>query len=198
MFADVAGGEDFGTRRSHLVVDGDAGIDFDADHAREITVGSHACADRHRVGVEGATVFEHNAPRPFITNDFFGPRFRSDLDPDCFDAFLEQSGRASVELSRHQVAVAFEHGDRRATSRQRACRFEPKHAATHDNNLRAGAGNSKQLVGVVFRAHGDDTLAIRTHHGRNEGVGADGQNQSVVGLVCAVRECDVVFVHIDA
>ena len=158
---------------------GEAGLGADAD-GHDDDVGA----------VDGAVLEQHGLDA-VLAEDRLGLGLAVDLDAAALEVLLQQVAGRGVELALHQVAHDVQDHDLHAAQAQAGGGFEPEQAAADHHRLGAGEGGGvEHLLDVVDVAEGDDAFEVLARQRQDEGDGAGGDQQLVVGGLAGLGDDD--------
>src|SRR5690606_41581 len=120
-----------------------------------------------------------------------------DVDAQGLDLAAQQASAGVVDLRRHEVGGKLHHMGVQAQAMQGAGGFQSQQAAADHHAAPATGGVGADGLHVVQGAVGQAGGAVGALDGGNEGDGAGGDHQSVVGQPVRVRDVDAALFAVD-
>jgi len=170
-----------GIAGDHVIVDNDPAFNLQIGHFCEIDRRLDANRHHHQIGRYFGSVLQSYASDIFIAQYLGRVRLGQDCLPAPFQFVFEQETGCLVQLPLHQGRHQVEHRDFHAAQGQTMGRFQSQQATADHHGLAAFFGCREHLVDIIKIAEGDDSRQIMSRNRDDEGVGARGDQQPVIG-----------------
>ena len=177
----LAQGEDVGVAGAHHGVDHDAAVHGDARLLGELHVGPDADRHHDQVGRQARAVVELDPLDATVADDRLGVGPRQHLDAARLDGPLQQMAGGGIELALHQGRHQVHDGDVHALRLQAGRGLQAQQATTDDHDAAARLGGQQHGLDVVEIAVGQYARQVVARDRDDDGVGASGDDQLVVG-----------------
>ena len=154
--------------------------------------------EHDHVGFEIVAVGEHHAvPRPGAVADFDGVAAGVHVGAEGFDLVAQDAAAFVVDLHCHQARGEFDDVGFQPEILERLGAFQPEQAAADDHAAAGDGARGLHSFEILDRAIDEAVRAVVAGQRRDEGVGAGGDHQLVVGQRVAVLGGDGLTLAVD-